>query len=309
MRRYLREFLSDPRVIDINPLARALLLNLIILPVRPRRSAAAYEKVWTDRGSPLLVHSQDLTEAVQKRLGPGWCVRLGMRYGNPPLREALLSLVDKVERLVVLPLYPQQASSSTGSSLHAVFESLLQLPTAPPLCIVEPFFDDPGFIDGIAARGAPILAAEKPDHVLFSFHGLPERQIKKSDPSGSFCLARPDCCAKLLPQNRGCYRAECYATARLLAERLSATQAELQILDDVAHYPPLEAPDGDVPDGGVVVVNGRVAGVAGDFAEDGDHVTFNALISEEILQQGANDVVLLVPRRSGSRQFETASLE
>lgn len=220
VRRYLREFLSDPRVIDIHPIARTLLLNLIILPVRPRRSAAAYQKVWTDRGSPLLVHSLDLTQAVQTRLGSGWCVRLGMRYGRPSLRDALLSLLTQVDRLVVLPLYPQQASSSTGSSLHAVLQTLSELPTAPPLCIVEPFFDDPGFIDAFAARGEPIIAAEKPDHVLFSFHGIPERQIKSADPSGSFCLSRPDCCAELSKKNRTCYRAESYATARLLAARL-----------------------------------------------------------------------------------------
>jgi ferrochelatase len=220
VRRYLREFLSDPRVLDIHPIARTLLLNLVILPVRPRRSAAAYRKIWTERGSPLLTHSLDLAQAVQARLGSGWCVRLGMRYGRPSLRDALLSLLTQVERLVVLPLYPQQASSSTGSSLHAVLQTLGELPTAPPLCFVEPFFDDPGFLDTFAARGRPILDAEKPDHVLFSFHGLPERQVRSADPSGSFCLSRPDCCAELSKKNRTCYRAQSYATARLLAERL-----------------------------------------------------------------------------------------
>lgn len=229
VRRYLREFLNDPRVVDIHPIARALLVNVIILPLRPRRSAAAYQKVWGERGSPLLVNSRDLTEAVQARLGAGWRVRLGMRYGNPSLRAALDELVGHVERLVVLPLYPQQAMSSTGSSLSEVFSQLAELPTAPPVCVTEPFYDDPGFLDAFAGRGRPILEKEKPDHVLFSFHGLPERQMRKADPSGSYCLASADCCAQITATNRGCYRAQCFATAKLLAARLGIAPADYTI--------------------------------------------------------------------------------
>jgi len=223
VRRYLREFLSDPRVIDIHPILRAALLHLVILPLRPRRSALAYQKIWTERGSPLLSHSQDLAAAVQARLGPSWRVRLGMRYGQPSLAAALADLVgkvDRVERLVVLPLYPQQASSSTGSSIEALFAALAPLDCPPPVCVLEPFYDDPGFLDAFASRGRPVLAAERPDHVLFSFHGLPERHMRKADPTGRYCLAQPDCCSRIVPENRGCYRAQCYATARLLAERL-----------------------------------------------------------------------------------------
>ena len=229
VRRYLREFLSDPQVIDINPVARSLLLNLIILPVRPARSAAAYKKVWTDRGSPLLVHSLDLVQAVQARLGASWRVRLGMRYGQPSLREALVDLVAHVERIVVLPLYPQQASSSTGSSLRAVFKIVSELPVAPPLCTVEPFFDDDGFLDAFATRGKSVIAAEKPDHVLFSFHGLPARQVRNADPSGSHCLASDDCCATINSKNRGCYRAESFATARAIAARLAISDEDYTV--------------------------------------------------------------------------------
>src|SRR5262249_20979481 len=119
VRRYLREFLSDPRVLDIHPIARAALLNLIILPTRPRKSAAAYKQVWTERGSPLLFHSQDLAQAVAQRLGSDWVVRLGMRYGAPSLRSALTALREAgVARIVVLPLYPQYSAASTGSSIE-----------------------------------------------------------------------------------------------------------------------------------------------------------------------------------------------
>lgn len=223
VRRYLREFLSDPRVLDIAAPLRALLLNLIILPVRPRRSAAAYAKIWTDRGSPLLFHSQDLETAVQSRLGDGWRVRLGMRYGSPSVRSALQALLDEgqVDRLIVLPLYPQQSSAATGSSIEEVFRVLSQRWVVPSVQIVEPFFDDPGFVRAFAAQGRPILEKVRPDHVLFSFHGLPERHLTKSEDCGSYCLRRDDCCAAVGPQNRSCYRAQCFATAQKLASDLA----------------------------------------------------------------------------------------
>ena len=221
VRRYLREFLSDPRVLDIHPLGRALLLNLFILPTRPRKSAAAYQKVWTERGSPLLFHSQDLTAGVQERLGPAWLVKLGMRYGAPSIGEALLALLHAgVQRLVVLPLYPQYSAASTGSCTEEVFRIAGARWVTPNLSLVEPFFDDPGFIAAFAARGRPVLLAERPDHILFSFHGLPERQIRKADDTGAHCLARPDCCDRMVSANRACYRAQCYATTRLLAAAL-----------------------------------------------------------------------------------------
>jgi ferrochelatase len=208
-------------VLDIHPVLRALLLNLVILPFRPAKSAAAYRKVWSDRGSPLLHHSIDLVAAVQARLGADWAVRLGMRYGNPAIGDALAELVRSgCERLVVMPLYPQVAMSSTGTSLHAVFSQLAELPTPLPVCVIEPFYDDPQFLAAFVARATPVIEREHPDHVLFSFHGLPERQIRKADPSGSHCLASPDCCARISRENRGCYRAQCFATARAMADRL-----------------------------------------------------------------------------------------
>ena len=221
VRRYLREFLSDPRVLDIHPIGRALLLNLFILPTRPRKSAAAYQKVWTERGSPLLFHSQDLAAGVQARLGPSWLVKLGMRYGSPAIGGALLALLHAgVQRLVVLPLYPQYSAASTGSCIEEVFRIAGARWVTPSLSLVEPFYDDPGFIAAFAARGRPVLQAERPDHVLFSYHGLPERQIRKADDTAAHCLLRPDCCDAMVSANRSCYRAQCYATTRLLAAAL-----------------------------------------------------------------------------------------
>jgi ferrochelatase len=217
VRRYLAEFLADPRVIDINPIARWLLLNLIILPFRPAKSAEAYRAIWSEEGSPLLIHSKALATEVQKRLDDQFRVELAMRYGNPSLRDGFASLRKQgCDRIVVFPLYPHYASSSTGSTLDAIYRESAKVWNAPYLTIVPPFYDDPRFIDAFGRVAAATLQDFSADHTIFSFHGLPERQIIKSDDSGSHCL-REGCCDRIGVANRNCYRAQCYATARALA--------------------------------------------------------------------------------------------
>ena len=220
VRRYLREFLGDPRVLDINPIGRALLLNLIILPRRPAKSAHAYQSIWDPkRGSPLLYHSQDLAAGVTAALGAEWKVELVMRYGKPTIAAGLDALLAaKVDRIVVIPLFPQHAMSSTETAVARITELAAQRPGLPALEFIPAFFADPGFLDAFAAVGAPALAAAAPDHVLFSFHGLPERQIRKTDDTKGHCFSSATCCDSLTSKN--CYRAQCYATARALAERL-----------------------------------------------------------------------------------------
>jgi protoporphyrin/coproporphyrin ferrochelatase len=222
VRRYLREFLSDPRVIDINPVGRALLLNLVILPTRPAKSAEAYRKVWDHgRGSPLLAHSKDLAAGVQAKLGDAWRVELAMRYGNPSIPAGLEALrAAHVDRIVVLPLYPQYAASSTATSVARVMELQAARWDVMPIDVVPAFYADPGFLAAFTAVAKPALAEARADHVLFSFHGLPERQIQKSDPTGAHCLKSATCCDAITTANANCYRAQCYATARELASRL-----------------------------------------------------------------------------------------
>jgi ferrochelatase len=221
VRRYLRQFLSDPRVIDINPIGRALLVNLFILPTRPAKSAAAYRKVWTERGSPLLVHSLELVAAVRKELGESWQVELGMRYGNPSIASALQKFrAAGVGDIVVFPLYPQYSSASTGSSVEEVFRIASQMWVTPNLTSLGAFYDDPRFIEAFAAVSEPVLREANADHVLFSFHGLPERHMRKADDTHAHCLASADCCDQIVAANRNCYRAQCFATARALATRL-----------------------------------------------------------------------------------------
>jgi ferrochelatase len=220
VRTYLREFLSDPRVLDMPGVPRAILLNFVILPFRPKQSAHAYRQVWdAERGSPLLYHSRDLAAAVADKLGPAWHVELGMRYGTPSIMSAMVGLQRAVcDRVVVLPLFPQYASSSTGTAIARVLDLARYAWNIPALEVVNQFHDDPGFLGAFEAVAQPALAAARADHVLFSFHGLPVRQIHKSDPTGETCFATRDCCERMA--NRSCYRAQCFATARALATRL-----------------------------------------------------------------------------------------
>lgn len=226
VRRYLREFLHDPKVIDLHPVGRFLLVEGAILPTRPAQSAKAYRKIWTDAGSPLRVHSEALTRALQERLGNEVPVELGMQYGNPSIAAALGRLQARgVERLVVAPLFPQFATSSTGSSLEKVYRAVAAQWPMPALSTLPPFYAHPAFLDAFAAVARPQLAAFAPDHVLFSFHGLPERHMRKVDLSGAHCLQSAECCARIVEANRYCYRAQCFATARGLALRLGLEPA------------------------------------------------------------------------------------
>ena len=229
VRRYLREFLGDPRVIDINPVGRAALLNLVILPFRPKKSAHAYQTIWDpERGSPLLYHSQDLAAGVAQKLGTSWHVELAMRYGSPSIPDGLAALERaNVDRIVVLPLFPQYASSSTGTAVARVMELAGQRWNVPALDIVPAFFSDPGFLDAFAAVAKPVLADFKPDHTLFSFHGLPVRQIVKTDTTGTHCFKTATCCDTLA--NPHCYRAQSFHTARALGDRLALAASDYTI--------------------------------------------------------------------------------
>ena len=221
VRRYLRGFLGDPRVLDMSSLGRALLLNLVILPFRPRRSAAAYEKVWTPEGSPLIANGRALRDGLRKALGDDWSVELAMRYGTPTIERAVARLADAdVERIVVVPLFPQYASASTGSALEAVYCAAAERWNVPPLDVLPSFYAEPGYIAAMAAVARELPEEKLPDHVLISFHGLPERQIRKSDATGAHCFASESCCDAIGPANRFCYRAQCAATARALAQAL-----------------------------------------------------------------------------------------
>lgn len=228
-RAYLRQFLSDPRVLDINPVARWLLLNLVILPTRPKNSAHAYSQIWTDKGSPLIVISRELMAALKQRL-PNAEFAIGMRYGSPSIESGFDELVAKnIDRLIVAPLFPQYSSAANGSALELVYSLAGKRWNVPPVSVLPPCYAEPGFIDAWAAVAAPYLESFKPDVLLMSYHGLPERQVKKSDKTGAHCLANTSCCDAIVDANQHCYRAQCYATSRLLAARLGLTREQYSV--------------------------------------------------------------------------------
>ncbi len=230
VRRFLREFLMDPRIIDLPLPLRWLLVHLFILPFRPWRSAAAYRAVWTDRGSPLLVHGRDLAERVRERLHDV-PVELGMRYGHPSVTTALVALRRAgADRVVVLPLLPQYSPSAWGALVQRIYVEAGRLWNAPALQVVPPYFDHPAFIDAYAAVAGPVLEEARPQRVLMSFHGQPRRHALRADDNVPHrCLAHDDCCAFLSAANRTCYRAQCFATARSLATALGLPDEEVEV--------------------------------------------------------------------------------
>ena len=216
VRRYLNEFLMDGRVIDLPWLVRRLVVGLILIN-RPKESGHAYEKVWTKEGSPLVVTSKHVQELLQKRLSVP--VELAMRYQNPSIVSAVKKLAaQNVTELLLIPLFPHYAMSSYESAVVCVQEVVGKLAPQIKLTVQPPYFDAPDYIAALAASAADYFKKDY-DHLLFSFHGIPERHIKKSDPTGCHCLATPNCCATPSPAHATCYRAQCFTTAKLFAEK------------------------------------------------------------------------------------------
>lgn len=217
--RYLIEFLTDSRVMDLPWLKRQLLVRGIIVPFRYRSSARAYRQIWTKEGSPLLIYGRKVQHALQHALGHSYVVELAMRYQEPSIKNGIANLMNAgIDHLIVLPLFPQYASATTGSVHQRVQEILSTYTVIPKLTLINQFATDPGMINAfseIAKKHSP----EKFDHMIFSFHGLPESHIRKADCSRT-CFNTSTCCETLSQKNYSCYSAQCYATAHAIANRL-----------------------------------------------------------------------------------------
>ena len=216
VRRYLRVFLSDPRVIDLPVLLRLLLVYCFILPFRPRRSAEAYHAVWTPEGSPLMRYSERMCQSLQTALGPQYTVVLGMRYGKPSIQSALDAL-SACDRITVWPLYPQYSSAATGSYIEAVLKGIASKPIFPSMNVIRDFYKHPAYIKAQAAEIAPYIHTH--DSILFSYHGLPENHLLKEG-------CNPVCTKACRPEGgaRGCYRAQCLETTASLTHALKITE-------------------------------------------------------------------------------------
>ncbi|GHB83957.1 ferrochelatase [Persicitalea jodogahamensis] len=220
VRKYLREFLMDGRVIDISYTSRWMLINLIIAPFRAPKSAKVYKELWTEAGSPLKTYGVAVEEMLQKALGNEYVVKLAMRYQSPSIENSLAELQQLgLSKITVIPFFPQYASASTGSVYEEVMRVLSQWQVMPELRFVNRFLDHPKFIEGFVQAGKKYLAERDYDHILFSYHGLPERQILKGDYTGKQCKLG-SCCDTANRHNQFCYRAQCFETTRLLVKEL-----------------------------------------------------------------------------------------
>ena len=180
VRRYLREFLSDARVIDIPSFPRWLLVNLIIAPFRGPKSAKEYQKLWDERGSPLKYYTEDLEKLVADQFDSQFVVKYAMRYQNPSIESVLLELKKElVVKIIVIPLFPQYASATTGSVLEKVTSITNTWQIIPELKLISKFFEHPLFLETVVDRARPMMEQQKYEHFVFSYHGLPERQIYK----------------------------------------------------------------------------------------------------------------------------------
>ncbi len=230
VRRYLEPFLMDPYVLDMPFLLRWMVVHWGILPKRPRIAAEAYRKVWTASGSPLLVHLRELARQVKQELGDAWNLQYAMRYGNPSLEKAFQEFRENgVKEVTLLPLYPQYSLSANESSIQAVMRCAQQGEAPIKIRVVEPFYQKKEFIDPFVQVARKNLGGFDYDHILFSFHGLPERHIRKTDRSGEFCEFSQECCREIRFVNRDCYRAHCFATARRMASGLGIPQDQYTV--------------------------------------------------------------------------------
>jgi ferrochelatase len=247
--KYLREFLMDARVIDIPFWRRFLLINFVIAPLRAPQSAKSYRALWTPQGSPLKYYGQELEGLLQQALGGNFLVKLAMRYQSPSIKSVLSHFKDKAfKQLIVVPLYPQYASSSTGSTMEEVMNVLKGWDVVPELKMINQFFDHPLFIKAFVEKASPYVipanvvltdthscsAGIQYDHYLFSYHGLPEHQILKSSTchsraSGNLYCQLGDCCSVYSSKNQYCYRAQCFETTRLLVKELGIKKEDYTV--------------------------------------------------------------------------------
>ncbi len=220
VKKYLDEFLMDGRVIDKSWLFRAILVKGIIVPFRAPKSAAAYKTIWTKEGSPLVVNTKKLQQALQNEIEEP--VEIAMRYGNPSPEaafEALLKREPGIEEVIALPLYPHYAMSSYETAVESAKEVYKKKKYSFKLTFIKPFYKDENYIHALAENMRPFFEKEY-DHLLFSYHGVPARHIKKSDVTGCHCLQKDNCCEVASPAHEYCYRHQVFTTTKMVTKSL-----------------------------------------------------------------------------------------
>ena len=230
VRRYLSEFLNDPRVIDIPYLARLILVNGIIVPFRAPKSAKIYRELWDmNKGeSPLLVHTQNTTQLLQEKMPEDVKIEFAMRYQNPSLDMVLEKIrKENYDKLVLIPLFPQYASASSGSAIEKAMNIIRKWWVIPEIKIVSQFWDSEGYINSIVER-SKAFDLKSYDHILFSYHGLPNRHVDKVYEGSDLCSDQP-CETEINESNKFCYKATSFATTRLIAKKLNLKEEDYTV--------------------------------------------------------------------------------
>lgn len=231
VRRYLSEFLNDPRVIDLPWLGRMLLVNGIIVPFRAPKSAKVYKELFdlSNGVSPLITHTENVLEKLQKRFeGNQVTIHYAMRYQNPSMYDVMEQMrLQNYDQIILLPLFPQYASATNGSAMDLAMKIMRKWWVVPEISMVSQFWDNEGYIDSVVARGKAFNIDEY-DHVMFSYHGLPDRHVDKVYIDGSECNHEP-CETEVNDKNKFCYKATCYATTRLIAEKLNIPEEKYTV--------------------------------------------------------------------------------
>ena len=218
LRVYLKEFLMDPCVIDLPFPLRYALVHWAILPKRPAESAEAYKQIWTDHGSPLIHYCSQLADGLKARLDDP--IEMGMAYGNPSFKSAIGKLLDEgVDEIGLLPMFPHYAMATTGSCIAGVKAELKRRKSTARLRTVPPFYAEPAYIQPLAES---LKGVE--EYILFSYHGLPERHLKKTDPTGRHCLSSETCCNEPSIAHDTCYRFQCLSTTRAVAKAANLSE-------------------------------------------------------------------------------------
>ena len=220
VRKYLNQFLMDPYVIQLPWVLRRLIVSLFVLPTRPKASAHAYQSIWWDEGSPLVVLSRRLLEAVEGKTDVP--VAMAMRYGSPSIESQLLQLAkqDGIEEILLIPLYPHFADSTIKTTIEEAKDVIVRHNLSVKLTVLQPFYQEQAYIDALVASTAPWINKDNGfDHILFSYHGLPELHLTKADPTGAHCLKRDDCCQVASPAHATCYRHQVFRTTECFVEK------------------------------------------------------------------------------------------
>lgn len=226
--RYLNQFLMDRYVIQLPWLLRRLIVSLLVLPSRPKSSAKAYQKIWLAEGSPLVVLSEQLKQALQAQLELP--VAMAMRYGNPSIESQLLKLTQNtnINEVLFIPLYPHYAESTVKTAVEQARSAIKKHQLNLKLTVLSPFYDQPDYIDALVKSAQPYL--DQPyDHILFSYHGLPESHITKLDKSANHCLQQADCCQQTHDAHKTCYRHQVFRTTQCFAEQAGLSAEKYSI--------------------------------------------------------------------------------